>query len=66
VPALGAQGCGIATAIVMWCQLLAAIMVVRSDPFYARFGLGLRPRPAEPEEPGRRCCASASRWACRS
>ena len=40
VPALGAQGCGIATAIVMWCQLLAAIVVVRRDPFYARFGLG--------------------------
>ena len=40
LPALGAQGCGIATAIVMWCQLLAAIMVVRRDPFYARFGLG--------------------------
>jgi len=40
VPALGAQGCGIATAIVMWCQLLAAIVVVRRDPFYAPFGLG--------------------------
>jgi len=40
LPALGAQGCGIATAIVMWCQLLAAIMVVRGDPFYAPFGLG--------------------------
>jgi len=40
VPALGARGCGIATAIVMWCQLLAAIAVVRRDPFYAPFGLG--------------------------
>ena len=40
VPALGAQGCGIATAIVMWCQLLAAIAVLRRDPFYAPFGLG--------------------------
>ena len=40
VPALGAEGCGIATAIVMWCQLFAAIVVVRSDPFYAPFGLG--------------------------
>ncbi len=40
VPALGAQGCGIATAIVMWCQLLAAIAVVRRDPFYSPFGLG--------------------------
>ena len=40
VPALGAQGCGIATAIVMWCQLLAAVAVLRRDPFYAPFGLG--------------------------
>jgi MATE family multidrug resistance protein len=40
VPALGAAGCGIATAIVMWIQLLGAIAVVRSDPFYAPFGLG--------------------------
>ena len=40
VPALGAEGCGMATAIVMWCQLLAAIVVVRRDPFYAPFGLG--------------------------
>ena len=39
VPALGAAGCGIATAIVMWCQLLAAILL-RRDPFYAPFGLG--------------------------
>ena len=42
VPALGAPGCGIATAIVMWCQLLAAIALVRHDPFYAPFGLGRR------------------------
>jgi MATE family multidrug resistance protein len=40
VAPLGAEGCGIATAIVMWCQLLAAIVVVRRDPFYAPFGLG--------------------------
>jgi multidrug resistance protein, MATE family len=40
VPALGTPGCGVATAIVMWCQLLGAIMVLRRDPFYARFGLG--------------------------
>jgi len=40
VPALGAAGCGIATAIVMWCQLFAAILLLRRDPFYAPFGLG--------------------------
>ena len=47
VPALGAAGCGLATAIVMWCQLAAAMLVLRRDPFYAPFGLGrglARPR----------------------
>jgi MATE family multidrug resistance protein len=39
VPAFGATGCGIATAIVMGLQLLAAWMVLRRDPFYRRFGL---------------------------
>ena len=66
VPALGAEGCGIATAIVMWCQLLAAIMVVRRDPFYARFGLGYGLAPPNRAAAWRRCFASASRWACRS
>ncbi|MEP7303289.1 MAG: MATE family efflux transporter [Caldimonas sp.] len=42
VPALGAPGCGIATAIVMWCQLLAAVVLLRRDRFYAPFGLGHR------------------------
>jgi MATE family multidrug resistance protein len=49
VPALGAAGCGIATAVVMWCQLLAAWLLLRRDPFYAPFGLGRgmsRPDPA--------------------
>ncbi len=32
-------GCGIATAIVMWCQWLAALMLLRRDPFYVPFGL---------------------------
>lgn len=36
-PALGLTGCGIATATVMWCQLLGGITVLRRDPFYARF-----------------------------
>ncbi|HEX6706710.1 MAG TPA: MATE family efflux transporter [Albitalea sp.] len=39
IPALGAQGCGIATAIVMGVQLVAAWWVLRRDPFYAGFGL---------------------------
>ena len=42
LPALGTPGCGIATAVVMWCQLLAAVMLLRRDPFYAPFGLGRR------------------------
>ncbi len=40
VPALGAEGCGVATAIVMWLQLTAAIVLLRRDPFYVPFGLG--------------------------
>ena len=40
VPALGAAGCGMATAIVMWCQLGAAVVLLRRDPFYRPFGLG--------------------------
>jgi MATE family multidrug resistance protein len=38
-PAQGAPGCGMATAIVMACQLGAAWWLLRNDPFYARFGL---------------------------
>jgi MATE family multidrug resistance protein len=40
LPALGVAGCAIATAIVMWCQLGAAFILLRRDPFYRRFGLG--------------------------
>ena len=40
LPALGAAGCGIATAIVMNLQMLAAWQLLRRDPFYARFALG--------------------------
>ena len=36
---MGAVGCGIATAVVMWAQALAAWLLLRRDPFYARFGL---------------------------
>ena len=51
LPALGVSGCGIATCVVMWSQLLAAWQVMRRDPFYTTFrimGHGLQPpnRPA--------------------
>jgi MATE family multidrug resistance protein len=36
---LGATGCGVATAIVMGCQLAAAWTVLRLDPFYRAFAL---------------------------
>jgi MATE family multidrug resistance protein len=39
VPAMGAAGCGLASAIAMWAQLLLAWWVMRRDPFYAPFGL---------------------------
>jgi MATE family multidrug resistance protein len=39
IPALGLTGCGIATAVVMWCQLLAAWTLLRRDPFYRPFEL---------------------------
>jgi multidrug resistance protein, MATE family len=42
IEALGAPGCGVATAIVMALQLLAAVWVLRRDPFYARFCLSQR------------------------
>lgn len=50
LPALGVVGCGIATALAMWTQVLLALRVLRRDPFYAPFelwGRGLdRPDPA--------------------
>ena len=39
VPAFGAVGCGIATAIVMGCQVVVAWIVLRTDPFYRPFAL---------------------------
>jgi multidrug resistance protein, MATE family len=39
IPPLGLTGCGIATAVVMWCQLLAAWTLLRRDPFYRPFEL---------------------------
>jgi multidrug resistance protein, MATE family len=41
VSAQGAPGCGVATAIVMGLQMLAAWVLLRRDPFYRRFGLGV-------------------------
>lgn len=45
IPALGAAGCGVATAIVMWLQLALAWQVLRRDSFYAAFGLRGHPFP---------------------
>ena len=39
VPALGAFGCGLATAIAMWAQAAIAFAWMRRDPFYEPFGL---------------------------
>ncbi|TXC66535.1 MATE family efflux transporter [Piscinibacter aquaticus] len=37
LPALGAPGCGIATAVCMLLQLGAVWLILKRDPFYARF-----------------------------
>jgi MATE family multidrug resistance protein len=50
IPALGVLGCGIATAVAMWAQVLAAWRVMRRDRFYdcfELFGHGLH-RPDGP------------------
>ena len=39
IPALGVVGCGIATALAMWAQAAAAVVLLRRDPFYQRFDL---------------------------
>jgi MATE family multidrug resistance protein len=39
VPALGAEGCGLATAVVLWLQLAAAWALLGIDPFYRPFAL---------------------------
>ena len=39
VPSYGVVGCGIATCIVMWCQVLIAWQVLRRDPFYLPFAV---------------------------
>lgn len=39
LPALGVTGCGIATGMAMWAQVLAAWLLLRRDPHYQRFQL---------------------------
>ncbi len=39
LPALGVTGCGVATAVAMWAQVLVAWVVMRRDPFYLPFKL---------------------------
>jgi multidrug resistance protein, MATE family len=39
VPAMGVVGCGVATAIAMWAQVLGAWWMLRRDPFYEPFAL---------------------------
>ncbi|HET9641921.1 MAG TPA: MATE family efflux transporter [Burkholderiaceae bacterium] len=39
LPALGVAGCGIATAIVMWVQVLVALITLTYDRFYAPYEL---------------------------
>lgn len=46
LPSLGVAGCGIATAVAMWAQVAAALVVLRRDRFYEPFALrgrGLHP-----------------------
>ena len=40
IPALGAAGCGYATAIVMWASCGIALIALSRDPFYRRFTIG--------------------------
>lgn len=37
IPPLGVLGCGIATAVAMWAQALAAYVLLQRDPFYEPF-----------------------------
>ncbi len=50
IPALGVVGCGIATALAMWAQTLAAAVLLARDPFYRRFDL-LAPDVRKPHGP---------------
>ena len=50
IPALGVVGCGIATALAMWAQTLAAAVLLGRDPFYRRFDL-MAPDVRKPHGP---------------
>ena len=39
LPALGAVGCGIATGVAMWAQVVGAFWLLKRDPFYLPFRL---------------------------
>jgi MATE family multidrug resistance protein len=39
LPALGVVGCGLATLVAMWLQVLGAAWVLQRDPFYQAFAL---------------------------
>lgn len=39
-PALGVTGCGLATLLAMWVQVLACLVLLRRDGFYRQFDLG--------------------------
>lgn len=39
IPELGVLGCGIATAVATWAQAIAAFVLLRRDPFYARYAI---------------------------
>jgi multidrug resistance protein, MATE family len=46
IPAMGVAGCGLATLICMWVQVLVALWILRRDPFYKTFALrGMRLAP---------------------
>ena len=68
LPALGVAGCGIATAIVMWCQWLAARGAAAARPVLRAASDSHAPRAARAARGGAaaRCCGWACRWAWRS
>lgn len=48
IPPMGVAGCGWATALVMWMQVVIAWLKLRRDPFYRGFGLS-RALPGRPD-----------------
>ena len=67
IPELGVLGCGIATAIAMWLQVLAGLWVLRRDRFYAPFALrGHGLRAARPQGHRRAVAAGRADGRCRS